>query len=275
MLLRSTIGLTCFMAAAVAHVASGKAPAVLELAADGEIQIATDGHVSDYRLKSTLAPAVADLVDRNVRGWKFEPILVNGVPVLAKTAMHLSLQAVPVDGNENYSVKVVHISFGDPKLIGGGKPPRYPEDAVHARLGAKVMLAMRLDATGKVIDVQPYQTSLAARASSEVEAERWRRVFERAAIAAAKTWQYDVSEVINGKPIGTSVMAPIDFYIQNGSQSPPEGWKAYAPGPVHPAPWMDNGKLADSHDLSAIKQGQAQSLDSHFQLRDDVIGKAL
>ena len=60
---------------------------VLEMSADGEIRIAPDGHVTDYKLKSTLSPTIAALVDRNVRSWRFEPIVVDGNPVAAKTAL--------------------------------------------------------------------------------------------------------------------------------------------------------------------------------------------
>src|SRR3569832_846701 len=38
---------------------------MLEMSADGEIQIAIDGRVSAYRLTSTLAPKIAALVDKN------------------------------------------------------------------------------------------------------------------------------------------------------------------------------------------------------------------
>jgi len=56
---------------------AGKPAQTLEMIAEGEIQIGTDGKVSDYRLKSELAPLVADLVGRNVRKWRFEPILAS------------------------------------------------------------------------------------------------------------------------------------------------------------------------------------------------------
>ena len=73
-------------AAGIASAQHSTAP-VIELTARGEIQIAPDGHVSDYELKTKLAPSVAQALDRAVRGWRFEPVLVDGRAVAAKTTM--------------------------------------------------------------------------------------------------------------------------------------------------------------------------------------------
>jgi hypothetical protein len=254
--------------------AQQKSP-LLDMDANGEVQIAIDGHVSDYRLHSDLSPAVAALVDRNVRNWHFEPIMIDGKAVVAKTALHIRLSAEPVAGKAEYVVRVVDINFGEPRRSRDGmKPPRYPVEAAQARLGAKVLLSVRLDSEGKVVDVQPYQTSLDARASSENVAESWRKAFERVSIAAARHWRYDVSEMIGGKQVGTDALVPVIFSI--GEPAKHEGeWKAFVPGPVHPAPWMDAVGGAAHHDVSKLADGQALSMSSRFQLKEDVIGKTL
>jgi hypothetical protein len=247
----------------------------LEMNADGEIQVATDGTVSDYRLRSELPPMVADLVDKDVRGWRFEPVLIEGSPVVAKTAMHLALKAEPA-GDDSYRIKIVNVIFGAPRHHDRIKQPHYPEQAVRAHLGAKVLLAMRLDENGRVTDVQPYQTSLDARANSENDAEQWRKMFEEASVTAAHSWTYDLSETLNGKAIGTNVIVPVVFSLVNvpGSAPQPGQWKAYVPGPVHPAPWMTDRAFAD-RDLSTLPGGQSIPLDSRFHLKSDVVGKAL
>lgn len=252
---------------------------VLDLQADGEVQIATDGKVSDYRLTSSLTPAVAALVDRDVRSWSFEPILVDGAPVVAKTAMHLSLKAEPSGEKDQYRIRIVNVRFGEPRRDSATRmrPPRYPQEAVSAHLGAKVLLAVRLDANGNVTDVQAFQTSLDARARTEREAERWRHMFESTSIAAARGWHYDLSETINGKTVGTNVIVPVVYSVHEMGAPPPKPgtWKAYVPGPVHPAPWMTDRQLADHQDVPALGDDEALALDSRFHLKDDVIGKAL
>jgi hypothetical protein len=273
MLLRNAVLTAGLMASGVPLAWAQQGSPMLEMDADGEIQIAPDGHVSDYRLQSKLATELASLVDRNVRGWHFEPVVVDGAPVVAKTAMHIRLKAEPAGSKDTYSVRILAIDFGVPKRSGQVKAPQYPYEAAQARLGAKVLLSVRLDDTGNVVDVQPYQTSLDARVRSETEAERWRKAFEKASVAAAKSWHYDLSEAVNGKTIGTSAMVPVIFSIVGSGK--PGQWKAYLPGPVHPAPWTNTSMLADNRDFSTLEDGQAQSLESRFRLKENVIGKAL
>jgi len=271
------------LAAAAMLVLAGPAFAVetaptLEMSADGQIQIGPDGSVTDYRLDSKLPPAVAELVDKDVRRWQFEPILADGKPVVAKTAMHLGLRAEPAgEAKDSYRMHIVEIRFGEPKRSGSMRPPHYPKEAVIAHLGARVMLAVRLGADGQATDVQAYQTSLDARPRSESDAEHWRAMFERASIDAAKSWRYNMTETVNGKTVGSSVLVPVVFSVHVlGSQSDAPGtWKAYLPGPKHPAPWMDSDRLAATGDLSNLRDDEAVSLDSPFKLKDDVVGKAL
>jgi hypothetical protein len=257
-------------------VAQKTAATTLEMKAEGEVQIAPDGTVSDYRLQSKLAPAVAELVDKDVRRWQFQPIVVDGTPVVAKTSMHLDLKAEPVDDKDGYRIRVVNVRFGEPKRSPDMRPPHYPEAAVSAHLGAKVLLAVRLDETGNVTDALPVQTSLDGRASSENEAERWRKLFEQASVTAARSWRYDLGEKINGKTVGTSAIVPVVFYLTDLASAPRPGtWKQYLPGPMHTVPWMGDRQLAGNESLSALGDGQALSLDSRFHLKDDVIGKTL
>jgi hypothetical protein len=250
---------------------------VIELTAGGEIQIAPDGHVSDYLLKTHLAPAVAQALDHAVRSWHFEPIAVDGRAVAAKTTMTIQLHGEPKSGGDTYSLSVSSVHFG---VLTKAKQvlPEYPYDAVQARLGARVVLHLQIDADGNVVQALPGQTSLTARARSEHEAELWRRRFEKASIAAALQWHYDPSESIDGKPMANRyAIAPIVFGVRDGPSDPgPQGWVAYVPGPVHPAPWDEAVAAGDDQQRFAqLSNGETASANSNFRLKDDVIGKTL
>jgi len=245
---------------------------VLEMSADGEIHITPDGHVSDFQLKSNLSPTVAALVDRNVRSWHFEPIVIDGSPVAAKTALNMELKAEPTGSEGKYAIRIADVRFGEPRRNAHMKPPRYPEEAVRARLEARVLLYVHLDGTGKVVEASPRQTSLSAKLSSELEAKQWRELFEKASLSAAKNWQYDPSETFNGKSIGTTAIVPLVFSIRDAG---PGEWRAYLPGPVQSAPWLKPGQLAGNADLSSLRDGQSLSLGSRFHLMGSVIGNTL
>jgi hypothetical protein len=244
-------------------------PPVIELTARGEIQIAPDGHVNDYQLKSELSPTVAALVDRTVRGWRFEPVLVDGKAVIAKTTMSIHLHGEPAAG-DSYSLRIASVNFGT-LTRSRLDPPEYPSDAVRVGLGARVVLSLLIDADGKVVQAIPLQTSLDMRARSEREAEAWRKQFERASVRAAERWRYHPSEFVNGKAMSKRyAIAPIVFNMRNHESI------AYVPGPVHPAPWdKANTDSKDEGRFAQLSDGEAASTNTNFRLKDDVVGKTL
>lgn len=245
-----------------------------ELNANGEIEIGPDGKVRNYTLDGKLSAEIAQVVDRRVRAWTFEPIVVDGKAVIAKTRLRLVLLATPVD-DEHYALQVENAWFGEPESGSTMTPPRYPREAVMAGIGAKVVLAIRTDAQGRVTDVMAEQTSLSARGRPKVE-EKWRNVFEKASMNAARSWMFRSSEELDGKLTSSVIRVPVSFSL---TMSPGTGgknaWRGYVPGPVRPIPWVQDDTVASQSDRDALQDGVAQSLSSRFRLHDDVIGKVL
>jgi hypothetical protein len=244
----------------------------VELIVSGDIQIGPDGHVTDCWLKTEMSPTVSKIVDRTVRSWHFEPVKVDGRAVNAKTTMNIRLSATPAP-NDSYSLRLESVHFGA-LTRASLKPPEYPDDAARAGLGARVVLNLLIDENGKVIEAWPGQTSLTMRARDEHDAEVWRRRFERVSIDAAKSWRYNTSELVDGKRVAKRyAIAPIEFYP---SRNLDHKWTTYVPGPVHPAPWekhTDDSNSAQS--FAQLANGETESTNSNFQLKDDVIGKTL
>lgn len=241
----------------------------------GDIRIGPDGGVREYRLQTELSPKIAEVVDRNVRAWKFRPILVDGKPVAAKTAMSLWLSAEPSE-NDTYTLMVRNVQFGSPERLKEmmWKAPKYPVDAIHAYLGAKVILALKLDAQGKVTDAWAEQVSLNKRVR-ESHASRWRNLFAKSSIEAAKHWKFDPTESIDGTAVGAIVRTPILYSLSDGSRpTDADAWHAYIPGPVQPNPWEATEPPTQA-DFDALKEGDVRSLASRFQLLDNVIGETL
>jgi hypothetical protein len=257
-----------------ATAAADAPPAELELSVAGDLVIDPSGTVRDYKLDSGLQPTVAALVEKNIATWRFEPVIVDGRAVIAKTRMNLTIHAKP-QANGDYVLKLQDAGFGGPTVREKLEPPRYPNKAMRAHLGARVLLAVRIDAQGNVVDVHPYQTSLSQH-GREAVARRWRSLFEEASIAAVREWKYTPGETLDGRAVGSTVMVPIVFTVTKGPRSKALSaqWRAYAPGPVTPAPWVDADSLA-AIDADTLDEGESASLDSKVRLASDVIGKAL
>ncbi|HET8819240.1 MAG TPA: energy transducer TonB [Xanthomonadaceae bacterium] len=250
----------------VAGLVQAREGPVLELVAIGMLEVGPDGSVLDYALENDLDPAVATLVDRTVRGWRFEPVLVDGTPVIAVTRMRLDLEAVP--RGDEYALRVADVSLGAP-APSTRQPPEYPPAALDEHLGAEVSVLVQVDADGKVEDVHVEQVSLSE--SLGKRTERFRGYFADASVEAARTWTFDMGEIIDGEPMPARLRVPVSFGMQRAN-----GWterKAYIPGPYHPSPWVDPDAAAD--DIGMLAQGDVQPLDSRVKLIDDVIGTML
>lgn len=277
MAVRSCVLASVLMAFGAANAHADTPASILELNAIGEIQISANGHVSEYRLESQLPPAVAALVDRSVRAWVFEPILIDGNPVAAKTSLHVGLKAEPVAGKDDYLLQVTSVSFGAPKRLAGVKPPRYPKELVRAHTGGKVVLALRVDESGNVVEVLPYQSGLDRDAFAQADAMRYRRLLEEAVVDAARHWHFNPGEEINGKPIGTEVLMPIEFSVCAMPCARPSNsrWREYFLGPVQPVPWLHGDDARLGRQVAALGDGESLTIDSHFHLRESVVGKTL
>lgn len=251
-----------FMAAGVAQ--AGDGDAAFELEAVGMIDVGPDGSVHDYVLETDLDPEVADLVDRTVRGWRFEPVLVEGRPVIAVTRMRLELEALPRD--DGYALRVADVAFGEPEST-SRTPPVFPRVAFDMRAEAIVSLLLRLDATGKVADVHVEQVSM--NIDGGKRGDFLRKRFAANSRKAALGWTFDMGEIVGGEPVPAIVRVPIEFAFDRKG-----AWNErpdYIPGPFHPSPWA---KQADTG-AGMLAQGEVQQLDPRVKLRDDVIGSML
>lgn len=240
-----------------------------QLSAGGELFLAPDGTVADVKLKRDrgLTPEIAALVEKRVRSWRFEPVLVDGKAVMAKTRLNLSLRAEPVAGG--YRLRVQGLGFGNPVHTNRMQPPEYPMAARRAGVEAQVVVIATLDADGNVADVEVGRTSLSMKGSPKALA-RWASVFEKTALAAAKQWKFQPSEVVDGRTVArTSVSVPIDYQMRYDNM--PGGWHQLIPVP---------GRGIDDADAqmamaSLAQDGRPQALDPRFKLKDAVVGTLL
>ena len=262
-------------------VAKEKAAAVYALHTTGTIEIGPDGHVLRHTLDKGQPAAIENALGRSIQQWRFEPILVDGKPVIAKTRMRLSIEALPTPG-EDYQLRVGGVWFGEPERNSQHMtPPRYPEDLARAGIGAKALLVLQLDAQGAVQRVHAEQVSLDQDVRPVSQAERWRDMFAKVSISAASKWKFDINEALAGQAIGTSIQVPVEFFlgdpVARGNADPGANqWRSYIPGPRVRAPWLDETAVAvRDEDVDQMKDGDVRSLASHFQLKNEVVGSLL
>lgn len=242
-----------------------------EIMASGDIEIGPDGRVHHYELDQSQPAPIEAALAKGIAQWRFAPVLVEGRPVIAVTSMRMQIEAEPA-ASGGYQLRVRNVWFGEPSRSERNRTlPSYPHAALQAGLGAKVVLVLKLDEHGKVTRMHVEQVSLDHRTRSERAAERWREVFADASMTAARRWTFDIGEIVNGEPVGTSVRVPVAFQIGHGGDN---NWETYLPGPRHPVPWVTDEVVAATEGMS-LADGEVQSLSSRFQLTTEVVGTLL
>lgn len=268
MRMKHVAGILLVLSAFVVDKARGGEPS-FELTAVGTIEVAPDGSVHAYDLETKLGSDVETLVERTVRTWRFEPVLVDGRAVIAKTRMRLELVAEPVD--DGYALRVDDVFFGSVDAR-NNTPPTFPTTPLREGVGARVILVLQLDATGKVAQIHVEQVSLTKNAGWRAKALQAH--FIAASRRAAATWTYNIEEFVDGEPAPTTlVRVPIEYSLRESG-----GWterQAYVPGPIHPMPWADTDEGITQEQLDGLAQGDAQPLGSRVRLKDDVVGSVL
>jgi TonB family protein len=218
----------------------------------GSIDIEADGSVGGYRIDRAeeIPGGVQDMIARFAPGWRFDPVLVDGRPVKARAQMNLRLVARKID-KDSYQVSLRSATFGQDapgESVGSLKlgPPRYPREAIRAGATGTVYLAVKVGRDGHVIDAVAEQVNLTF-ISSENAMTRWRGVFAKSALAAAKGWTFQPPTA--GDSAGDPwwvVRVPVTYSLERTTDSYGR-WQAYVPGPRQSLPWRGDA-LAGGND---------------------------
>lgn len=225
----------------------------------GTIDIDAQGQVVEYHLEQTeaLTPAVLGIIDRRVRAWRFEPVLVDGKAVRARSPMQLRL--VTKKDGENYLFRIAGATFGTtdeegevPTSKGPLTPPKYPSVAAYSNVGGTVYLVLRVGRDGSVEEAVAEQVNLRS-VGSEREMNEFREMLAEAAIQGARRWNFNYpTRGEDADAPFVSVRVPVDFVITGRLQPEKPGqWQAYVPGPRQGIPWRDWDAAMESPDTFA------------------------
>jgi len=206
------------------------------------------GHVFDQPEK--LPAHAVDLIERAIPALRFEPVLVDGAPVLARAKMSVRLVATPVgDSQGNMHVRIASAHFGEEYSDADRtsvrrsdlRPPRYPMNI--AQIGGKgtVYLLVKVGRDGKAEDVVAEQVNLTALGNAR-QMQMIRNTLSKTAIDnALKHWTFTPPE--QGEETSRDywvVRVPVQFSFNEDRETAYGQWSAYHPGqqqrPVWAAP---------------------------------------
>jgi TonB family protein len=168
---------------------------ILEAKADEQ------GRVTDTRILRSI-PALDPAAIDAVKQWKYEPMLIDGKPrkVVFTVTVRFMLKDGPKSGiPEKFAAGAVKAE-GDiepPKLIKEVQPV-YPEIARQAEVQGVVILSVKADEEGKIVDTMVLRSI---------------PLLDQAAIDAVKQWVYE-PYVKDGKPVPIVFTVTVRFVLK-------------------------------------------------------------
>lgn len=255
-LLLLCLGLLAASAPSIAATPAARVPdqAVNTLAVTGTIEVDPSGKVQRYTLEhpEAYSSAIRTLLDGIVPRWTFRPVLVDGVSRAARAPMYLRLQAKPI-GDDQFKIVVASAAFGDDKDAPPGTKiavdlrsrmrPKFPKGEI-ARIGAQVLVVLRIGRDGRAQDAIAEQINLAQLGDPRAMA-RWRRDFEAVALATARQWRFVTPTAgPEADAASWSVRVPIVYTPADASISMPGQWESFVPGPRRVVPWATDEEQA-------------------------------
>lgn len=162
----------------------------------GIIEVDAEGKVETARFTSSeLRPAIEEQVLDAVRGWTFNPFLVDGVARRIRTSMNLKLELV--HQGDQAVLRFAEKDFGQPVLV-SAQPPRYPASSLSRRHQASLVMAMTLADDGSVISAEPVSGEILGERATESRQRTLLQPFVTSAVAAVRNWRYDFVEPSSG-----------------------------------------------------------------------------
>lgn len=231
----------------------------LVVARDGTVQSAVVDHADKY------GSSVAELVRNAALQWRFQPVLRDGEPVVARAGMQVRVVLKKIaDGKYRARIKgarfgeddpdstdTLHSAEGNRRIV-----PKYPGAAARYRVQGTVYLSLHVDRHGHVVEAAAEQVNLGS-IGPERTARMYRQAFAESALAAARRWTY--VPPTTGKLAGEeswTIHIPINYRLGWRTAESTPVWQTYVPGPYTPAPWVDK---PDTDAADAIADGTMQT----------------
>lgn len=259
---------------------------------DSTIEIGPDGRVQRYEPATALKEPLADRVRALAEALRFEPVLVDGRPVIARTRMRLHLVAEPI-GDGQLQVGIDHVGFPDedgetrvpagtpenPYIHGIAQrmPLSYPPGALRMGLSGRVMVALRLAPDGSVVDAVPRQSALYLAKGANRDLARGLAILERAATQAVRRWRFDVRVPEGAHPKPEDLTGAINVeYLLDNLKPRPGLWLYEARSRTRPLPWLDPMLAERLPDMADVGQGgHFGTAAPRIRLREPANGVAL
>jgi hypothetical protein len=296
---RLAAGLLLFVMASPAWSSEDPAPAakaadqenvlkpVLTMTVDGLLKLDAAGHLQEFSSNTPMPEPLRAGIDKVVLGWRFKPVLADGVARPVTARMRITL--IATREGKNYRVNIDNVIFpGDPKTgaakdqevadgISGRKlgAPRYPEELMRRGVSGSVLLALRLNGEGKVVDVVAVQSALKDVIGNPTQLANAIGLLERSAKASAARWTFNVPARLASAPASDlTVNIPVNYWADREAANAGL-WRTEVRGARRDIEWLRGQTGLQRPGVSDVKDGETIPVASAVRLETEVIGAAV
>lgn len=270
----------------------------LILHVDGQLTIDSQGVPTEYLIKTKLPQNLSDSLQRVVRSWHFEPVLVGGNPVVAQTQMRVTLSAHGVGAD--YRVAVDNATFPQtrgqatdaaeserPVTISVSKRNtiEYPRAAIEHEIDADLVVYVKLTREGRVEQAFVAQTALLHVSGKPEVLGVATQIFEHQVLADVKNWRFKV--VVNDAALtrlqatnpddaasAFTASVPVEFRIQ-GHVYHDSQWQQVVRTDRRKAPWLPAAHAVETIGAGDLASGELVPAANRFRLTAAVAGTVL
>lgn len=256
---------------------------------DGKVTIEPDGRIGDLSFDTKFDEVLRSALEAKMRAWRFKPVLIGAQARRAQTQFRVML-AAERDGGQ-YQVHVDGTRFGPvqtPAAIAAAivpdgvappitakqmTPPKYPMNQMMAGNIGSVHLVIRVSPDGRAADVAATQSLVFDIDGRETQAGARRniRVFEDAAIAAARRWTFNVPPGGATRSAGEmTVSTDVEYQIRYDTGVAGQ-WVPVRRAPKRPIAWLSRDQAEDTG-VGMTAAGQVAGVASPYQLAAPVTG---
>lgn len=213
--------------------------------ASGTITVAPDGSVAEVEISRDFGEGIDEPLRQRIKAWRFEPVIVDGRPVMAMAHMELTLRA-DIGDETVEGIRIIRADFVDsPELLQADaqrrsvRPPSYPKSALRHGFGAQLMMLVEVDENGRVQNSSALSAWLTGPKARPRQQEQVMRSFVDASRRAVAKWQMPVPTESGS----TVYRVPINFRTSD------ELWALAYWVEQPPADWMLN---RDASSIAAL-----------------------
>lgn len=264
--------LSLLLAASGSHAATQPSLPTLEAPVyathvDSEIDVGRDGSITRYEPVTPIKGPLASRLRAVVERFRFHPVLVDGTPVPARSRMRIRLVAKPTaDGDVQVSIERVGFpgvenpdgTSGSEHGMVRGVAKRvdvtYPYKVLKLGVTGRVVVAVRLDRGGHVVDAVARQSALFNTTGREKVLAGALEALERNAVEAIRQWRFkmDIPDSSHPEADELTGLVPVTFAIEEEGEEIPGKWIHETRTAERPLPWLAPAVAQALPDMSEV-----------------------